>query len=117
METTAIIFGENSAAIAADAGSFGAARAIICDADEMRDYRVESYAALLGNLVDEYKPAAVVSVATSRGRELLASAAADSESGLIAEVIDLRVEDGSIIGTRPGLRRQGADGDVIPHAD
>ena len=99
--TTAIIFGENCAAIAADAGEFGAANAIICDADAMREYRLETYAALLGKLVNEHKPALVVSVATSRGRELLASAAADSESGLIAEVIDLRVEGGSVIGTRP----------------
>ena len=100
-DTTAIIFGENSAAIAADAGKFGAANAIICDSDAMREYRLETYAALLSNLVDEHEPAAVISVATSRGRELLASAAADCDSGLIAEVIDLRVEDGSIIGTRP----------------
>lgn len=99
-DTAAIIFGENCAAIAADAGRFGAASAIICDADAMREYRLETYAALLGKLVNERKPAAVVSVATSRGRELLASAAADSESGLIAEAIDLRVEDGSIIATR-----------------
>ena len=100
-DTTAIIFGENSTAIAADAGRFGAASAIICDADAMREFRLESYAALLSKLVDEHKPAAVVAIATSRGRELLASAAADAESGLIAEVIDLRVENGSIIGTRP----------------
>lgn len=99
-DITAIIFGENSAAIAADAGKFGAASAIICDADAMSEYRLETYAALLSNLIDEYKPAAVVAVATSQGRELLASAAVDCQSGLIAEVIDLRVEDGSIIGAR-----------------
>ena len=101
VDTTAIIFGENSAAIAADAGNFGAAKRLSAMPIAMRPYRLETYAALLSKLVDEYKPAAVVSVATSRGRELLASAAADSESGLIAEVIDLRAEDSAIIGTRP----------------
>ena len=100
-ETKAIIFGENSAALAADAGRFGAASAIICDAEAMRDYRLETYAALLSKLVEKHKPAVVIAVATNRGRELLASAAADTESGLIAELIDVRVEDGSIIGTRP----------------
>jgi len=100
-DTTAIIFGENSAALAADAGKFGAASAIICDAEALNEYRLETYAALLSSLVDEHKPAAVIAVATNRGRELLASAAADTESGLISEVIDLRVEEGSIIGTRP----------------
>ena len=100
-DATAIIFGENSPALAAVAGNLGAANAIICDAEALYEYRLETYAALLSKLVDEHKPTAVVSVATNRGRELLASAAADTESGLIAEVIDLRVEDGCIIGTRP----------------
>lgn len=100
-DTVAIVFGENCAAIAAEAGRFGAVRALTCDAETLREYRLESYAALLGKLVADRKPVAVVSVATSRGRELLASAAADSESGFISEVINLRVEEGAIVGTRP----------------
>ncbi|MCY3565385.1 MAG: electron transfer flavoprotein subunit alpha/FixB family protein, partial [Gammaproteobacteria bacterium] len=100
-ETVAIVCGENCADIAAEAGRFGAARAFTCDAESLREYRLESYAALLSKLVAEHKPVAVVSVATSRGRELLASAAADSESGLISDVIGLCVEERAIIGTRP----------------
>ena len=100
-ETVAIVFGENCATIAADAGRFRAARALTCDYESLREYRLESYAALLSKVVAEHKPVAVVSVATSRGRELLASAAADSESGLISDVISLRVEEGAIIGMRP----------------
>ena len=65
-DTTVIIFGENSVAIAAEAGKFGAASAIVCDADAMGEYRLESFAALLSNLVNEYQPTAVVSVATSQ---------------------------------------------------
>ena len=101
VDTTAIIFGANSAALAAAAEGFGVASAIICDADALSQYRLETYAALLSKLVDERKPAAVVAVATSRGRELLASAAADTNSGLISELVDLRVDGGVIIGTRP----------------
>ena len=101
VDTTAIIFGANSAALAAAAEGFGVARAIICDAETVSQYRLETYAALLGKLVDERKPAAVVAVATSRGRELLASAAADTNSGLISELVALRVDGGAIIGTRP----------------
>ncbi len=98
---TAIIFGEKSGDIATEAGSRGAAKAIICEADELRRYRLEPCAALVSWLVAAHAPAAVVAVATNRSRELLASAAADTSSGLISEVIDLRVEDGAIIGTRP----------------
>ena len=101
VEITAIVFGENSRAVATDAAAFGASRAIYCDADELQAYRLEPYAALLSKLVADRKPKAVVAVATSRSRELLASAAADTHSGLISEAVDLRVEDGAIIGTRP----------------
>ena len=69
----------------------------------MREYRLECYAALLSELVTKHDPSAVVAVATNRGRELLASAAADTENGLISDVIDLRLEDGQIIGQRPAF--------------
>ncbi|MDE2775202.1 MAG: electron transfer flavoprotein subunit alpha/FixB family protein [Chloroflexota bacterium] len=101
VDATAIIFGAGSAALAAEAAKFGAAKAIVCEAEDLRGYRLEAYAALLSKLVSERKPSAVVSVATNRGRELLASAAADTNSGLITEAIDLRLEGDSIIATRP----------------
>ena len=100
-DITALVFGENAKAIASAAGQYGAARAIVCDDDALRDYRLESYAALLSELVATRRPSAVFAVASNRGRELLASAAADTGSGLIADVIDLRLEDGQIIGLRP----------------
>ena len=100
-DTGAIVFGENCDAIAADAGRYGAAKVFACGDSRLNEYRLEAYAALLSELVEEHKPTAIVSVATNRGRELLASAAADSESGLISDVIKLRLEDGSIIGARP----------------
>lgn len=96
----ALVFGENAMAIAREAGRFGAAAAIVCDDEDLRDYRLESYAALLSELVTKHRPSAVVAVASNRGRELLASAAVDTGSGLISDVIDLRLEEGRIIGKR-----------------
>ena len=100
-DITALVFGEEAVSIANEAGRRGAARAIACADDSLQEYRLEAYAALLSALTQERRPVAVLSVATNRGRELLASAAGDTESGLISDVIDLRLEDGKIIGTRP----------------
>ncbi len=100
-DITALVFGENAESIAGAAGQYGAANAIVCTDELVRDYRLESYAALLSDLVATHRPSAVVAVASNRGRELLASAAADTDSGLISDVIDLRLEDGRLIGTRP----------------
>lgn len=98
---TALIFGENAKAIAAEAGQRSVDKAIVCEDEVLHDYRLESYAALMSDLVAKRGPSAVVAVASNRGRELLASAAVDSGSGLIADVIDLHFDDGKIIGKRP----------------
>lgn len=100
-DLTALVFGEDAATVAAEAGRRGAAAALICADDSLREYRLETYAALLSELASERRPVAVVAVATNRGRELLASAAGDSESGLMSDVIDLRLKGDKIIGTRP----------------
>ena len=100
-DTTALVFGDNAEAIAAEAGRYGADNALICADSSLAEYRLESYAAILSELVSERAPEAVFAVASNRGRELLASAAVDTASGLISEAVDLRLEAGKIIATRP----------------
>ena len=100
-DLAALVFGENAAALGPQIGQYGAAKAIVCADESLAAYRLEPYAALLTHLVQRHSPAAVIAAAASRGRELLAGSAADTDSGLISEVIDLRVEAGRIIGTRP----------------
>jgi electron transfer flavoprotein alpha subunit len=97
---TALVFGTNANAIAQEAGQYGAQNAIVCDDATLSDFRLEPYAALLTKLVQDNQPRAVVAVATSRGRELLASSAADVNAGLIAEAIDLSVEGDSVQATK-----------------
>jgi electron transfer flavoprotein alpha subunit len=99
---TALLLGKNAAAIAAQAAHYGAAKAIICDDATLKDFRLEPYAALLTKLVQDNKPRAVLAVATSRARELLAASAADTDSGLLAEVNSLDVgADGAVSVVRP----------------
>ena len=100
-DTTAVIFGESAEDIAVEATKYGADKALICDAASLREYRLDTYAALLSSLVAEREPRAVVAVASSLGRELLAISALDTNSGLVSDVVSLRVEAGGIIGTRP----------------
>jgi electron transfer flavoprotein alpha subunit len=98
---TALVFGPNAAGIAAEAGARGAANALVCDDATLEHFRLEPYAALLSKLVADNAPKAVVAVATTAGRELLAAGAADTDSGLLSEVIALNVEGDSVKATRP----------------
>ena len=100
-DVTALVFGENARAIAVEAGCFGATNAYICNDEVVNEYRLEAYTQLMTDLVKQRQPAFVLAVASSRGRELLASSAVATESGLIGEATDLRLDAGRIIATRP----------------
>lgn len=98
---TALVFGTNAAAIANEAATYGAANALVCDDATLKDFRLEPYAALLSKLVGDNAPKAVVAVASTAGRELLAASAADTDSGMLSEVIEMSVEGDTVKVTRP----------------
>lgn len=99
---TALVFGENAEAVAQQAATYGADAAYVCADATLQDFRLEAYAALLTQLVQQHQPRAVLAVGTSRARELLAASAADTDSGLLAEVIEFSLQDdGAIKVSRP----------------
>lgn len=97
---TALVFGANASTIAQEAAQYGAQNALVSDDATLNDFRLEPYAALLTKLVQEQQPKAVIAVATSRGRELLAASAADVDAGLIAEATELSVEGETVQATK-----------------
>lgn len=100
-DVTALVFGENAAAIATEAGHYGAAKAFVCEDATLKDFRLEPYAALMAKLVQEHKPKAVVAVGTNRARETLAAAAADTDSAMLTEATDLTVDGDKVTVVRP----------------
>ena len=100
-QLTAVIIGPNAAVIAAEAGSYGVPVALVCDDVTLADFRLEPYAAILTKLVRDRAPLAVVGPATSRGREVLAAAAADTDSPLLGDVLSLAASaDGKLTAER-----------------
>lgn len=98
---TALVFGQNAAAVAAEAATYGASKALVSDDATLADFRLEPYAALLTKLVQDSSPKAVAAAATSRGRQLLAASAADTESPMLSDVLRLTVADGKASAERP----------------
>ncbi len=100
LPVTALVFGENAAAVAQEAGAYGADNAITCDDATLTQFRLEPYAALLTQLVKANAPKAVLAIASSRGRELLASSAADTDSAMLSDVLDLSANGDGLSATR-----------------
>ncbi len=98
----ALVFGKNANAVAATAATYGADSAIVSEDATLDGFRLEPFAALLTQLVNENKPKVVIAVGTSRARELLAASAADTDSSLLTEVTELELQsDGAIKVSRP----------------
>jgi electron transfer flavoprotein alpha subunit len=100
-QVTACAFGQDVERLTQECIHYGADRVILADDATLADFRVEAYASLLTRLAQEHKPAAILLGATTGGRELAPTVAAALETGAIADVTALEVEDGNILATRP----------------
>ncbi len=100
-QVTACLFGQGVEALAQEAIHYGADRVFLADDATLADFRVETHAALLNKLAAESKPAVILFGATTRGRELAPTVAVMLETGAIADVTALEMEDTNIVATRP----------------
>jgi electron transfer flavoprotein alpha subunit len=98
---TALIFGKNIEAIAAEAFKYGVDEVLLADDASLDDYRSEPYTTLLSKLAKEASPEVILFPTTTRGRELAAMTAIDLNTGVLPDVTELEIKDGSLIATRP----------------
>jgi electron transfer flavoprotein alpha subunit len=101
VQVTAAVFGSNAAEIAAQAGQHGAHNVVTCDDATLAEFRLEPYAALLSALVKQHAPSFVIGVVTNRSRELFAASAADTDSGLLLGVTEMKLDGNTLHSTRP----------------
>ena len=98
---TAVLFGSDIADVAQEAFSLGADVVIAAEDETLAHFRVEAFGRLLANLAKERKPAVILTGATVRGRDLAAWTAADLNTGLVADGIEIAVDEGTVKVTRP----------------
>jgi electron transfer flavoprotein alpha subunit len=98
---SAIVLGKNAESIAQETAQYGADHVIVCDDASLHNYRLEPYVAIISQLVKDHAPKLLLGVGTSIGREVLASVAADTDSGLVTEAIDVKADGDRVAVTRP----------------
>ncbi len=91
VDLTAVVLGQGVADLAQEAVSYGADRVLVSDDATLAAFRLEPYARLLGQLVQEHRPEILLLGATTRGKDLSAAVAADLEAGLAADCTGLEV--------------------------
>jgi electron transfer flavoprotein alpha subunit len=97
----AVVFGQGLDSIVQQAFHYGVEKVIRGDDATLAEFRLEPYAALLGKVIADRQPQVILAGASTRGRELLAAAAADANAGLLADVTELSAEGDTLKATRP----------------
>jgi electron transfer flavoprotein alpha subunit len=98
---TALVFGQGVDDLVKQAFQYGADKVIKSDDVTLADFRLEPYVALLDKIVTDSQPQVVLAGASTRGRELLAAAAADANAALLADVTELSADGDGLKATRP----------------
>lgn len=98
---SALVAGEGSKEVARQAYQYGADEALYADDATLKDFRAEAYTPLVVKIAKEMTPQAILFPTTTRGRELAAMSAIDLNSGVLADVTALEVQNGKVIATRP----------------
>jgi len=93
--------GDGVGGLAEEAFGYGADRVMVGKDATLVDFRVEPYAALMAEAVEQGEADTVLIAATFRGRELGPALAVRLETGCIADCTDLAFEDGELVATRP----------------
>ncbi|MCB0007499.1 MAG: electron transfer flavoprotein subunit alpha/FixB family protein, partial [Anaerolineales bacterium] len=98
---TALVFGDDVAAVSAAAFDYGA-DAVIAAADaSLAHNRLEAIGPLVVKLAQERNPAVIMTGASLRGKDLTAWVAADLGAGLVPDGTALAVDGGTVKVTRP----------------
>jgi electron transfer flavoprotein alpha subunit len=102
---TACVFGHEVEGVAQEALAYGADRVFLVDDPTLARYRTDPYAAIMVDLVNEYKPEILIMGASSRGRDLAGSVATQLVTGLTADctALDIDPEARLLRQTRPAF--------------
>jgi len=96
----ALVAGADTAAVAAEAQTYGADRVLTATAPILADYRMSAYVDVLKSAVQEADASIVLTSGTIRGRELSAAAACDMGVGVAPDAVELGVDGGKLVATR-----------------
>ena len=97
----AVLPGKGVEALAAGLGKFGAGVVYVADQEDLALYSAKGYVGALDAAAKKENPDAVLLAATAMGKDMAPRFAARRGVSAIVDLMDLRVEDGRLVGARP----------------
>jgi electron transfer flavoprotein alpha subunit len=100
-QVAAVVAGHGITPAARELGSHGAGKVYVADREDLALYSNAGYVAALEAARAREEPDAVLLAATAMGQDVAPRFAARNGAGLLADVMELRVEEGRLVAVRP----------------
>jgi electron transfer flavoprotein alpha subunit len=100
-EVVALVIGSGVEGLAGELGRYGAARVLVYDAEQLKDYTGMNYAAAVFDAVQKVDPSAVLFSASKMGKDLAPRVAAKAGASVASDCVEMKLEDGTITARRP----------------
>ncbi len=100
-EVAAVLIGDGVAGEAAALGEYGAKTVYVAESPLLKDYTADGYTKVVEGLAKAHDPSAILMSHTSTGRDLAPRIAQRLNTGLATDCIELKVDGGAVIVTRP----------------
>ncbi|MCD4764745.1 MAG: electron transfer flavoprotein subunit alpha/FixB family protein, partial [Desulfobacterales bacterium] len=98
---TAVVLGSGIENISNEPGKYGADRIIVVDNQALSEYMTDAYTNVIADIVNKENPSVLILGASSQGKDLSARLSARLNAPLAMDCVDIRVDNGNIIATRP----------------
>jgi electron transfer flavoprotein alpha subunit len=98
---SAVLAGKGVTSLAAGLGRYGAAVVHVADREELALYSNKGYVGALDAAAKKETPDAVLLAATAMGKDVAPRFAARNDVSVLADVMDLRLEDDRLVASRP----------------
>lgn len=100
-DVSAVVIGHNVDDVRAQAGARGARTVYVIDDASRATFDLDLYTADVKAVLAASDADAFLAIHTGNGRDLAAAVGADLNAGFVADCLDLRLDDDTLVGTRP----------------
>ncbi|MGG4537481.1 electron transfer flavoprotein subunit alpha/FixB family protein, partial [Aneurinibacillus migulanus] len=100
-DIVAVTFGSDAANYVAELGKYGAVKVYAVANKELDTYTTDAYFQALRQVIEDVQPDAILMPHTAIGKDLAPRIAARLGLGLVSDAIDVQVEGGKVVFTRP----------------
>ncbi|MBU4419802.1 MAG: electron transfer flavoprotein subunit alpha/FixB family protein [Proteobacteria bacterium] len=98
---TAVVLGSGIENISDEPGKYGADKIIVVDNQALSEYMTDAYTNVVSDIVNKENPSVLIMGASSQGKDMSARLSARLNAPLAMDCVEIRVENGNIIATRP----------------